>query len=316
MTRVPPRAGPGATRVCLTTVISIAVVGFACAVDQSGLGALSSTVGGHSGQAGTSAAGGHGGTATGAGGASGPGGASGASGVAGAGGNGSGASGGGGAAGTGNGGGGTGGTVDSGGSGGAGGPGGGGGISGGGGEKGGAGGNGGGGNGGSGARGGSGGDCATAGCPACYRCSSGACTLDPSSSWKLRCVSAQIADAKPNGDPWDPSTASSKNALPDPDCELWLGQSAVANTSVLSNTLTPGWNESVTPPGGVTASRLSSQSNPWSIRLLDDDGNQGSDPICTVTPSLIPSEFAAGTVTYRNIGSCTSVTITLECASP
>jgi hypothetical protein len=31
---------------------------------------------------------------------------------------------------------------------------------------------------------------------------------------------------------------------------------------------------------------------------------------------LIPTEFAAGTVTYPNVGSCTSVTIAVECASP
>jgi len=145
------------------------------------------------------------------------------------------------------------------------------------------------------------------------RCANGACAVDPTSLWKVRCASAAIAPMKPNGDPWDPVFGGT--AAPDPQCSFWLGDSLAAQTSVLSNTLMPMWNESITPSNRFTAGLLSSQTNPWSIRVTDDDPPAGEETICSVSPVLDAAAFSSGLGTFAQVGSCTTLTIGLECAS-
>jgi hypothetical protein len=140
----------------------------------------------------------------------------------------------------------------------------------------------------------------------------GACNVDPMSLWRLRCVSADIAQTKPGGESWDMGVTSL--AAPDPQCAFWLGNSDVAETSTLFNTYVPAWNESITPNGRFTASLLSSQSSPWSIRVIDDDQTGGFDPICSVSPVLDAAAFTSGSVTF-SVGSCTTLEIAVECAS-
>jgi hypothetical protein len=140
--------------------------------------------------------------------------------------------------------------------------------------------------------------------------------LDPGSFWKVRCLSATIAGTKPNGDPWDAFTTAN-NAAPDPFCQLSLGQSVAAKTSILANTFMPAWNEWLTPQSPLAASLLGSQAAPWSIQVVDDDGStQGTDPICSVSPTLPVTAFSTGSATFSDVGSCTSLSIGLECASP
>jgi len=161
-----------------------------------------------------------------------------------------------------------------------------------------------------GGRGGTTGACGI--CPACMRCTNGTCTPDPTTLWKVRCIRADIAPMKPSGDPWDLGTGAL--AAPDPQCSFWLGNSSASETSVLSNTTMPAWNESITPGSRFTASLLSSQSNPWSIRVTDDDGTS-TDAVCSVSPSLEPAAFSSGLATFT-AGSCRTLEIGLECVSP
>ena len=144
------------------------------------------------------------------------------------------------------------------------------------------------------------------------RCVNGACSADPASLWKVRCIRAAIAQTKPGGDPWDLGTGNP--AAPDPQCAFWLGNAAASYTSILYNTFAPAWNESITPGSRFTASLLSSQSNPWSIRVTDDDGTS-TDAVCSVSPSLEPAAFSSGLATFT-AGSCRTLEIGLECVSP
>jgi len=144
------------------------------------------------------------------------------------------------------------------------------------------------------------------------RCTNGACTVDPASLWKVRCVDADIAQTKPGGEPWDQGIASL--AAPDPVCAFWLGSSVAAQTSILSNTFAPAWNESITPTSRFSASLLSSQATPWSIRVSDDD-QIGAEIICSVSPVLDAAAFSSGGASF-SAGSCATLEIGLECASP
>jgi hypothetical protein len=164
--------------------------------------------------------------------------------------------------------------------------------------------------GGEGGRGGAGGSCGV--CPACMRCMNGACSVDPTSLWKVRCIRAAITATKPGGEPWDAFAASA--AAPDPQCSFWLGNAVAAQTSALSNTFAPMWNESITPTSRFSGGLLSSQASPWSIRVTDED-QPGSDAVCSVSPALDATAFAAGLASFT-AGSCTTLVIGMECVSP
>ena len=68
-----------------------------------------------------------------------------------------------------------------------------------------------GGGGGRGGAGGSGPSCDP--CPACMRCVNGACSAEPTSLWKVRCIRAAIAQTKPGGDPWDLGTGNPRHRI-------------------------------------------------------------------------------------------------------
>jgi hypothetical protein len=152
-------------------------------------------------------------------------------------------------------------------------------------------------------------------CPACTHCMNGACTPDQGSMWKVVCVRAAIAQTRPGGDPWDPGLGLGTTTAPDPQCAFWLGNAVASETSVLSNTFTPNWNESITPGSRFSAGLLSSQANPWSIRVTDDDPPTGAETICSISPMLDAAAFASGSATF-SAGSCTTLEIGLDCASP
>jgi hypothetical protein len=143
------------------------------------------------------------------------------------------------------------------------------------------------------------------------RCVNGACSVDPASLWKVGCMRAVIAETKTSGDPWDTGFGSA--TAPDPLCTFWLGNSSAAQTSELSNTFAPAWNESITPTSRFTAALLSSQATPWSIRVTDED-QLGADTICSVSPTLDAAAFSSGQATF-SAGSCTSLVIDVECVS-
>ena len=143
----------------------------------------------------------------------------------------------------------------------------------------------------------------------------GVCRADPASFWKVRCVRAAIAATKATGDPWDPAVGPGASTAPDPQCAFWLGNAVAAETSVLSNTFAPAWNESITPNSRFSAALLSSQSMPWSIRVIDDDPPAGMETICSVSPAIDAAAFVSGSATF-SAGSCATLEIGLECVSP
>ena len=126
------------------------------------------------------------------------------------------------------------------------------------------------------------------------------------------CASAIVAARKADGTTvWDPNAGTTQDAPPDPVCELKL-DSSITMTSAKMNTVTPTWNESITPNAPpLTASRLMSQAMPWSIVLYDEDSG-GDDTICQLNPQLSVANFTAGTATFAG-PLCPSVTITLTC---
>ena len=164
--------------------------------------------------------------------------------------------------------------------------------------------------GGAGGRGGFGSGCGV--CPACTRCVNGTCTVEAASLWKVRCIRAAVAATKPGGEPWDAAVVG--GTAPDPQCSFWLGNAVAAQTSALSNTLAPMWNESITPTSRFSAGLLSSQATPWSIRVTDED-QPGADTICSVSPSLDATAFMTGLASFT-AGSCTALDIGIECVSP
>jgi hypothetical protein len=172
-------------------------------------------------------------------------------------------------------------------------------------------------------------------CGKCFRCATagGSCEVDPASTWRMICATAVVAATQPDGQPWDatqgggpggpgngmgpgqgPAPGMAAAELPDPTCRLsnvlWT---ADASTAVLMNTLTPAWNESITPTP-LTAGELMSQAMPWSITVSDDDERISSDLVCKVTPQLTTADFAAGDVTFTNVQSCTKLSVHLICA--
>jgi hypothetical protein len=144
----------------------------------------------------------------------------------------------------------------------------------------------------------------------------------------MTCSSAVLSATQPNGQPWDapqsggpgfpgngqgPGPGVTGAELPDPSCQLSFGLwTSDASTSVLMNTLTPSWNESITPTP-LTAGQLMSQAMPWSITVSDDDERVTSDLACKVTPELTAAEFTAGEVTFTNVESCTKLSVHLTC---
>jgi hypothetical protein len=136
--------------------------------------------------------------------------------------------------------------------------------------------------------------------------------VEAASLWKVRCIRAAIAATKPGGEPWDAVVASAM--APDPQCAFWLGNTSAAQTSALSNTFAPVWNESITPNSRFSAALLSSQASPWSIRVTDDD-QLGSEAVCSVSPTLDAAAFTTGLASFT-AGSCATLEIGLECVSP
>jgi hypothetical protein len=153
-------------------------------------------------------------------------------------------------------------------------------------------------------------------CGACLRCGSvGACEPDPSSRWKVTCVSAKVSATKPNGQVWDPAYSSPPQSNADPFCRLDTRDGRSRSSPIVMDTLTPVWNADVTPTsgGGLTASLLLGQGQ-WTITVLDDDpAVPTTETICTVTPQLSATTLGSGILDFSNVGSCIDLTLTVAC---
>jgi C2 domain len=142
------------------------------------------------------------------------------------------------------------------------------------------------------------------------------------STWKLVCVGATVAATNSDFQQWDTgssasgsgSRGSSTGYLPDPTCQLEVdGEGVVASTSILADTLNPRWNESITPTTRPTAAQLMSQDTAWSISVVDDDGRDGTELVCSVSPQLTATDFVSTDLTFINVQSCTTLNIHLAC---
>jgi hypothetical protein len=157
---------------------------------------------------------------------------------------------------------------------------------------------------------------ACAACAACFQCSdAGVCELDPKAKWDVICSSVTISPTKPMNVPWDVATPGI-NPLPDPYCQFTLDGVAQAKTMTILNTLTPVWNQAITPMNmDVTESNLISQAGHWQVGVIDEDvGAVTVDPVCATAPHLTAADFVAGTVVLPSTPTCTNLTIQLVCA--
>ncbi len=161
---------------------------------------------------------------------------------------------------------------------------------------------------------GTGGENACASCAPCFKCGkAGICDLDPTSTWKISCVSASIAATNLDGAAWDPGNVPNGGGAPDPFCEFQIHEIGQRDTAPLNDTFSPAWNEDITPPNvKFTPNWVMSQAGFWSILVADQDG-MTSDGICEVFPPLTATNFANGTVVFSNAQSCTKLTLRLTC---
>ena len=165
---------------------------------------------------------------------------------------------------------------------------------------------------GSGGQGGTGGSpCAS--CRSCFRCVMDVCQPDPNAAWNVICSSATIASLKPSGAVWDSTSNAPPGTWPDTFCRLTLDNNRVRSTSTVMDSLMPVWNASVTPTGSrITAALLMSANNRMRIAVTDVDATD-EDAVCTTTPRVTAADLEKGTVTFANLGSCTSLTLGLVC---
>jgi hypothetical protein len=160
--------------------------------------------------------------------------------------------------------------------------------------------------------------CTQNSCPDCFRCGSqGSCEPTPSAHWTVICQSAVIAAMKPNGMTWDAPPPATTGTAPDTFCELSIDNSNnTGETDVVSDSLTPMWNQSVDPGGSqnVTASLLMSAQNRWTIAIIDRDVQPpGSmETVCQTMPRLTADDLQRGTVSLT-AGSCTQINLGLAC---
>jgi hypothetical protein len=164
--------------------------------------------------------------------------------------------------------------------------------------------------------------CGTAGaacqaCADCFRCGTqGSCEPTPSARWTVICQSAVIAALKPSGMTWDAPPPATSGTAPDTFCELTIDNDDTGETAVVSDSLTPMWNQPVNPSGGtnVTASLLMSAQNRWSIAIIDRDIQPlgSTETVCQSMPRLTADDLQRGMVSLT-AGSCTQLNLGLTC---
>jgi hypothetical protein len=168
------------------------------------------------------------------------------------------------------------------------------------------------------------GGAACAPCGGCLLCnSSGACEVDPSSTWDIVCGSATVKPTQPNGATWDPHMSTPDGTNPDPFCQFEMPANTLnpllgKSSPTIMDSFTPMWNYDVTPGGNaIKASDLMSTAKTWRLWIGDDDGCNArgcvGQEICEIDQPAPASAFVAGEITRQNLGSCISVTMKLVC---
>jgi hypothetical protein len=142
----------------------------------------------------------------------------------------------------------------------------------------------------------------------------GACAPDPNAPWVVSCVSAQIAPTKSTGAVWDSTSNSPPGTYPDAVCELLLEDGRSRETPIVTDSLTPAWNASVTPQNGgpLTAKFLMSSQSHWRISVVDRDAAD-DDAVCSTLPVPTAADLEKGSLVLTN-ASCTKLTVGFTCA--
>jgi hypothetical protein len=168
------------------------------------------------------------------------------------------------------------------------------------------------------------GGAACAPCGGCMLCNaSGACDVDPSSTWDVVCVSAVVAPTQPNGQTWDPKSNGPNGPNPDPFCQFEMPANTTnpnqgASSPTIVDSFTPMWNYDVTPASGpIKASDLMSTAKTWRLWIGDDDGCTArgcvGQEICEIDQPLPASALVTGQLTRQNLASCISLTVKFVC---
>jgi len=116
------------------------------------------------------------------------------------------------------------------------------------------------------------GNCAL-GCNPGFKCSAGACALDPSGMWVMTVTSGKVSPQSPAGDAWD-----AFGGAPDPFVCLTIGTSRSC-TRTAQDTFQPSWNERF--PAATATAYLSGVT----VSMVDEDLSS-NDPICG--PNVVP----------------------------
>ena len=153
----------------------------------------------------------------------------------------------------------------------------------------------------------------------------GACDVDPASTWDIVCGSAVIAPTQPNGATWDPPGLGPNGTNPDPFCQFEMPAGTTnpnqgKSSPTIPDTFTPVWNYDVTPSGPIKASDLMSTTKTWRLWIGDDDGCTArgcfGQEICEIDQPLPADALISGQLTKQHLMSCISMTIKFVCMSP
>jgi hypothetical protein len=168
--------------------------------------------------------------------------------------------------------------------------------------------------------------CGTGGglCTACGGCQlcgpNGACMVDPTSNWIVRCASAELTVAPATGSTWDPIGVAGDGPEPDPFCQFEKPAGVIDNntgaaTRTVADSFTATWNQTVTAANTtITADELmSANADSWRVWVGDSELNGRGTLACQVRPPLQASTLVDGQLTITNVQNCVSLSLTFIC---
>jgi hypothetical protein len=158
-------------------------------------------------------------------------------------------------------------------------------------------------------------------CGGCELCSpNGACTIDPTSRWIVRCGSAELTAAPPTGATWDPTGNGADGPEPDPFCQFELPSGVIdpntgAATRTVNDSFVATWNQAVTAGTSTisAADLMSANADSWRVWVGDTEFNGRATLACEVHPPLQASVLMASQLTTTNLQNCVSITLNFVC---
>ncbi len=164
-------------------------------------------------------------------------------------------------------------------------------------------------------------------CGPCQTCSmAGACAIDPGSQWTIAAAGAQVAMSPPIGGTWDPYRGDEGGPAPDLFCEFEnpsgdVTPTTAGVTTTIVDAYTASWNQTITPAGvTISASALMAAKPAWRIWVGDEDCSRtnvcnSGQIVCAYQQPFTAAQLTSGSASITNLQSCTSLDLTLICAS-